>query len=100
MKNDILSKRVKELRISNSFSQEFLADESKLNLRTIQRIEGGETIPRGDTLLRLASALKVSPDELLDLSKQDDMGQWICRSLLTLAGCITSSKSQLKIREV
>ena len=38
MKRGFLGKRVKELRLSNGFSQEFLADESKLNLRTIQRI--------------------------------------------------------------
>jgi len=64
MKKGFLGKRVKELRLSNGFSQEYLADESKLNLRTIQRIESGTTIPRGDTLLRLSFSLKISPDEL------------------------------------
>ena len=83
MENGILGKRVKELRLSNGFSQEYLADESKLNLRTVQRIESGTTIPRGDTLSRLASALKVSPDELLDWSKQEDKGQLL---LINLSG--------------
>jgi transcriptional regulator with XRE-family HTH domain len=83
MKKGFLGKRVKELRLSNGFSQEFLADESKLNLRTIQRIESGTTIPRGDTLLRLSSSLKISPDELLDWSKQEDTGQLL---LINLSG--------------
>lgn len=83
MEKGILGKRVKELRLSNGFSQEYLADESKLNLRTIQRIESGTTIPRGDTLLRLSFSLKISPDELLDWSKQEDTGQLL---LINLSG--------------
>lgn len=83
MEKGILGKRVKELRLSNGYSQEYLADESQLNLRTIQRIESGTVVPRGDTLSRLASALKVSPDELLDWSKQEDKGQLL---LLNLSG--------------
>lgn len=83
MKKGFLGKRVKELRLSNGFSQEYLADESKLNLRTIQRIESGTTIPRGDTLLRLSSSLKISPDELLDWSKREDTGQLL---LINLSG--------------
>lgn len=83
MEKGILGKRVKELRLSNGFSQEYLADETKLNLRTIQRIESGTTIPRGDTLSRLASTLKISPDELLDWSKQEDKGQLL---LINLSG--------------
>jgi transcriptional regulator with XRE-family HTH domain len=83
MEKGILGKRVKELRLSNGFSQEYLADESKLNLRTIQRIESGTTIPRGDTLSRLATALKVRPDELIEWSLQEDKGQLL---LLNLSG--------------
>jgi uncharacterized Tic20 family protein len=83
MKKGFLGKRVKELRLSNGFSQEYLADESKLNLRTIQRIESGTTIPRGDTLLRLSFSLKISPDELLDWSKREDTGQLL---LINLSG--------------
>lgn len=83
MEKGILGKRVKELRLSNGYSQEYLAEESQLNLRTVQRIESGNTVPRGDTLSRLASALKISPDELLDWSKQEDKGQLL---LLNLSG--------------
>jgi uncharacterized Tic20 family protein len=75
MKNELLGKRVKELRVKNAYSQEFLAEECKVSLRTIQRIENGNTIPHGYTLSRLAKSLHVSPDELVDWSKQEDRGQ-------------------------
>ncbi len=75
MKNELLGKRVKELRVRNGFSQESLADECKVSLRTIQRIENGVTIPHGYTLSRLAKALHVGPDELVEWSKQEDKGQ-------------------------
>jgi transcriptional regulator with XRE-family HTH domain len=67
-----LSKRIKELRAKKGFSQEQLAEESGLSLRTIQRMENGETVPRGDTLKRLAVALKVSPDEIIDWQIMED----------------------------
>jgi uncharacterized Tic20 family protein len=75
MKNELLSRRVKELRVKNGFSQEFLAEECKVSLRTIQRIENGVTIPHGYTLSKLSMALHVGPDELVDWSKQEDKGQ-------------------------
>ena len=43
----------------NGFSQEALAECSGVNLRTIQRIERGATIPRGHTVQALAKALGV-----------------------------------------
>lgn len=66
MKNKDLGKRVKELRIRKGLSQEELAENSGLSLRTIQRIENGENEPRGDTLKRLSNSLNVSPDEITD----------------------------------
>jgi transcriptional regulator with XRE-family HTH domain len=59
-----LSQKVKELRISAGSSQEELASATQLSLRTIQRIESGETQPRGDSLKRLAQALGVATEEL------------------------------------
>lgn len=74
MKNIELAKRVKELRNRKGFSQEELAENSGLSLRTIQRIENGETEPRGDSLKRLANAFNVSPDEIVDWTVQEDTG--------------------------
>jgi len=43
-----------------------------LSLRTIQRIVKGESSPTGESLKRLANALNVSPDELIDWSIKED----------------------------
>ena len=69
-----LSKRVKELRSRKGLSQEQLAENSGLSLRTIQRIENGETEPRGETLKRLMNALDAAPDDLMDWSIAEDKG--------------------------
>ena len=72
MDNFDLTKKVKELRTRRGLSQEQLADLTYLSLRTIQRIENGENVPRGDTLKRLAVALNVSPDDIIDWRIQED----------------------------
>lgn len=72
MENSELQKRVKELRVKQGLSQEDLAEKSGLSLRTIQRIENGESVPRGDTLRRLAIALQSTPDDLIDWQVQED----------------------------
>jgi uncharacterized Tic20 family protein len=72
MDNLSLAKMVKELRTKKGYSQEFLAEESGLSLRTIQRIENDETVPRGDTLKRLAGVLETSPDDLVNWKIQED----------------------------
>lgn len=69
-----LSKRVKELRNRKGLSQEQLAENSGLSLRTIQRIENGETEPRGETLKRLMNALDAAPDDLMDWNIVEDKG--------------------------
>ncbi|MBN1184636.1 MAG: helix-turn-helix domain-containing protein [Bacteroidales bacterium] len=61
-----LNQRVKELRVKKGMTQELLAENSGLSLRTIQRIENGVSLPRGDTLKRLAISLQVSPDDIID----------------------------------
>jgi len=63
--NSNLGQRIKELRISKGYSQELLASKTDLNIRTIQRIESGESVPRGDTLNRLSEVLDVSLDEII-----------------------------------
>lgn len=44
----------------------------RVSLRTIQRIENGETEPRGDSLKRLANVFSVSPDEIMDWKVVED----------------------------
>ncbi|MCK5470638.1 MAG: DUF4870 domain-containing protein [Cyclobacteriaceae bacterium] len=66
-------------------SQEILAEESGLSLRTVQRIENGESNPTGDTLKRLSNALQVNPDELIDWTIKEDKEYLIFLNLSALS---------------
>ena len=66
MKNSYLANRVKALRVAKGYSQDYLATQCKLSLRTIQRIESGQTEPHGDTLQRLASCLDATIADLVN----------------------------------
>ena len=63
MEMKLNSKRIRELRLERSWTQEQLADKARLNARTIQRVElDGQGSLR--TRAQLAMALGVSPGEL------------------------------------
>ena len=79
-----ISQRVKALRNQKGMTQESLAENSGLSLRTIQRIENNETQPRDDSLKRLAIALKTTPDDLLEWTIQEDKGYLTLMSLSAL----------------
>ncbi len=64
MEREHLAKQLKELRALRGMSQEYLAEESRVGLRTIQRIENSESSPTGETIKRLANALEVELSEL------------------------------------
>ncbi len=80
----VLAYRIKELRRQKGMSQEMLAETTGLSLRTVQRMENGETDPRGDTLKRVACALKVSPDEITDFTLSEDKGYLAALNLSSL----------------
>ncbi|MBF9221658.1 helix-turn-helix domain-containing protein [Hymenobacter ruricola] len=56
--------RILALRKSKGLSQEVLAEQSGVSLRTIQRVEQGATVPRGHTVQALAAALSVPLEAL------------------------------------
>lgn len=72
MKTKEIAQKIKELRARKGISQELLAEESGLSLRTIQRIENGETDPRGHTLQQLAKVLNTSTEELTHWNLSED----------------------------
>lgn len=61
--------RIKEIRSSVGMTQQELADAAKIDLRTIQRIENGEVVPRTYTLKLLAKALNTDASEWIALLK-------------------------------
>lgn len=62
MPNNNFNERIRELREKKGLSQEELANLSGLSLRTIQRIEKGETNPLGDTKRKIVKILDFLPD--------------------------------------
>lgn len=66
--------KIKLARKAKGFSQEKLSDTAQINLRTLQRIEKGETNPYGDTLLRISKALEIPIEELMDYGLEQNVG--------------------------
>lgn len=58
MQQPELGNKINELRQQKGFTQEDLADKCYLNVRSIQRIEAGEVIPRLSTLKILSEVLE------------------------------------------
>ncbi len=72
MSKNKISYQIRVRRVKSGFSQEELAEKSGLSLRTVQRIENGETDPRGDSLKRIAKVLGVSPEYLIDWELEEN----------------------------
>lgn len=70
----IVAERIRQRRTQKGHSQEFLADSASISVRTLQRIEGGQTEPRGHTLIALAKALDMPVEDLMDFTKQENSG--------------------------
>tara|TARA_R110002096_G_scaffold434442_1_gene655970 strand:+ start:3606 stop:4196 length:591 start_codon:yes stop_codon:yes gene_type:complete len=68
----MFTENLKQHRVSRGLSQEKLADIADVSLRTIQRLESGESEPRGDTVIRIAKALDIPPGDLLQYKKMED----------------------------
>lgn len=76
METKDLAKKIKELRALRGMSQEYLAEEARVGLRTIQRIENNESKPTGETIKRISVALRADLKELTgpnSLSETNDL---------------------------
>ena len=60
-----IGNKILETRKSRQLTQEELADLSKVNLRTIQRIENNINIPRGNTLKLICDVLELNSSDLM-----------------------------------
>jgi len=58
---------LKVLRQKKGMTQKDLAESSGVSIRTIQRIEGSDAIPKGYTLRKLSEILGQEPDDFQDL---------------------------------
>ena len=65
MKQQELGIKLTELRKAKGLTQEDLAAKCNINVRTLQRIEAGEVIPRSYTLQAILSVLEVGYSEFI-----------------------------------
>ncbi|SFT87395.1 Helix-turn-helix [Algoriphagus locisalis] len=72
MDSKALGVKLKTLRLKNGFSQDELAESARVSLRTVQRLENSEAIPRMDTVKRIFQIFGMSPDEVLDWDQKED----------------------------
>jgi XRE family transcriptional regulator, regulator of sulfur utilization len=68
-----LHKRIVIARKKNGLTQEQLAEITNVTVRTIQRIESGESAPRANTLKILAMALDINFDELTTSNSDNEI---------------------------
>ncbi|ULR41372.1 helix-turn-helix domain-containing protein [Thermus sp. NEB1569] len=68
----MIGERLRELRLKRGLSQYELARAANVSQGLIWQIEAGRKTPRLKTLLRLAEALSVSPEELLPVVSKEE----------------------------
>ena len=61
-----LANRLKEARLNKGLSQQELANRSKVHYTNVGRYERGDASPSADILNRIANALEVNPDFLMN----------------------------------
>jgi len=70
---ETIGAKIFEIRTRKGLTQEKLSDLSRINLRTLQRIEKGTTQPRSDTLNNICQVLDVNIEDILDYNRKDDL---------------------------
>lgn len=83
-----IGQKIFEIRKGKGITQERLSEEASINLRTLQRIEKGETEPHGNTLRSLCRALDVPPEDILDYGKTADTSFLTYFHLSVALGCV------------
>ncbi|MHC1727488.1 MAG: helix-turn-helix domain-containing protein [Syntrophobacteraceae bacterium] len=76
MVKKIFGKRLQAIRILKGLDLSELAHRAGLSQQTLRRYEGGKSLPRGDTVFKLACALDTSVSNLMDINL---MIKWLDR---------------------
>ena len=72
MKNDLLSKKLKDLRRANSYTQEDVAAALGVVRQTYSHYETGKRKPSSEVLFKLAGLYNISVDDLMQLTVDID----------------------------
>lgn len=87
---ETIGEKIAENRKRQGLTQEALSELSSINLRTLQRIEKGKTVPRSHTLQNICDALDLNLDELSHFGKKEDMNFLIYMHLSVICGLFFS----------
>lgn len=85
---NLIAKKISETRKIKGLTQEDLAEQSKINLRTIQRIENSENEPRGKTLQLICDVLDIDMQQLFPndtLSEEKNIATKLVNGLFLVA---------------
>lgn len=77
-----------EIRKRKGLTQEELAEYANINLRTVQRVENGETEPRGHTLSVICNVLEINIEDILDYGRVEDKNFFIYFNLSVISGMV------------
>jgi transcriptional regulator with XRE-family HTH domain len=100
MKQPELGKKIVELRMAKGLTQEELVEKCNISVRTIQRIENGEVVPRSYTVKTIFAALDYdfAKNSATDADNGEATRSWIDRFLLT--GIDPKQPSEFVIRQL
>lgn len=65
-----LGTNIRKIRELKGFSQQNLADEVSISQKSLSRIENGKISPTFNVLIKIANALKIKLNELLEFNEQ------------------------------
>ncbi len=80
-------------RLSKGLTQKELAERSHISMRSIQRIEKGELVPRSHTLKTLAEILELSFDDFMKAAREQEFS-------IPQAGSYTLTRPQRAVLSV
>ncbi|WP_196891477.1 helix-turn-helix domain-containing protein [Aureivirga marina] len=83
-----IGQKIRKIRKRKGMSQEDLAEEAGVNLRTIQRIENNETEPRSKTLQLICDVLEINLETILDYGKQENKNYLMFMHLSVLSSLL------------
>lgn len=92
IKNDdvlnVIGKKIKQIRLSKKFTQEYVAENVDISIDLLRNIENGRNIGNVPTLLNLCNFLKISPNflfsELLTF-KEDTLDTYLTSSIKSIS---------------
>lgn len=98
MRQPALGKKIAELRKAKGLTQEELVEKCNISVRTIQRIETGEVIPRSYTVKTILVALEADLDKIAE--QDDEAVKAFSFKSLFLSGVDLSQTSGFLIRQL